>query len=728
MRNIALLFRHDLRRATRNVIAIVVLAGVVIIPSFFAWFNVLSSWNPFGNVKNLKVAVANSDEGYRSDLFPLRINVGEQVISSLRANTDLDWVFTTKEGAIEGTESGQYYAALVLPRDFSQRMMTFLAPGAKPAQIEYYTNEKENAIAPVITGEASTDVATQINESFTKTLNDVGLSVISSLAYQIESADAQVALARLDSSITVLAAQLRSAADTATMFSGMIGSSKQLIESASALTSESIDALRSSAGAIRGGLDAAQALKSTLDSATAALSAAFASSVDSYRHLAERVDELYASLDDQAQAAADALDALAGQVDAQITHYEALRNELEAQRAQTEDPLLIAALSIVIDEMDAALARQEALRDRILTAADHLADGVTVPQEVRQEILDLVAQARGALESAQAAYTQNLHPKLERLAGTLSSINSSFISVGDDLLGIAQALSSGSGSLLGGLTAMQEVISTVAADLNRAAGEFDVVAAAVQKAAETGDISEISAIIGSNPAILAGELTTPVSLKTIPVFKMDNFGTQMTPFYSVLGLWVGALLLSVLISTEVAREDVESGKPLTLPQSYFGRYGIFAILAFLQSTIVYLGLMFFVGVEPKYPFLLLLAGWVMSFVFSAITYTMVVTFGEAGKALSVLLLVVQISGAGGAYPLAVLPEWFQNVSPFLPATHATDAVRSALAGIYENDYWISIGWLLAFLVPVLLMGLLLRLPLIKVNDDLTKALESTKIM
>lgn len=96
MKNIGLLFRHDLRKATQNVIAVIVLFGVVIIPSFFAWFNVLSSWNPFGNVKNLTVAVANADEGYTSDIFPMPINIGNQVIANLRANSDLNWVFTTR--------------------------------------------------------------------------------------------------------------------------------------------------------------------------------------------------------------------------------------------------------------------------------------------------------------------------------------------------------------------------------------------------------------------------------------------------------------------------------------------------------------------------------------------------------------------------------------------------------------------------------------------------------
>ena len=191
----------------------------------------------------------------------------------------------------------------------------------------------------------------------------------------------------------------------------------------------------------------------------------------------------------------------------------------------------------------------------------------------------------------------------------------------------------------------------------------------------------------------------------------------------------GRLLLAVLIRTEVSRESLPPlDKPLKPWQEYFGHYAIFGGMALLQSTILFVGLIGFVGVRPAHPFLLILAGWVMSFVFSLITYTLVLAFGEAGKAIGVLLLVVQISAGGGAYPLAVLPEWFQNISPFVPVSHATTAVRAAIAGIYDADYWKALGFLLLFTLPILLIGLVLRLAVKNFNDDLNSSLEGTKLL
>ena len=197
MRNIFTLIRHDYGQATRNVISAMVLVGVILIPSFFAWFNVLSSWKPFDNVDNLKVAVASADEGFESSLFPMRINVGEQVVSQLRANSDIDWQFVTKDEAIEGTRSEEYYAAIVLPPDFSQKMLTFLAPDATSVDIDLYVNEKKNALSSLISGEAASEVSTQINTGFTQTLNEVGLALVSSLATHLEDSDAQETIDRL---------------------------------------------------------------------------------------------------------------------------------------------------------------------------------------------------------------------------------------------------------------------------------------------------------------------------------------------------------------------------------------------------------------------------------------------------------------------------------------------------------------------------------------------------
>ena len=160
------IFVRDVRQATRNVIAVIVAMGLAIVPALYAWYNIAASWDPYGNTKALKVAVANVDKGYKSDLMPITINVGETVTNTLRANHDLDWQFVDRAKAIDGVNSGEYYAALIIPKSFSSDMMTLFSPKIKHAKLEYYLNEKINPIAPHITDQGATTVATTIDQTF----------------------------------------------------------------------------------------------------------------------------------------------------------------------------------------------------------------------------------------------------------------------------------------------------------------------------------------------------------------------------------------------------------------------------------------------------------------------------------------------------------------------------------------------------------------------------------
>lgn len=124
MKNIWQIFKRDVLRIRTNVIAMIVIMGVTVVPCLYAWFNIAGSWDPYSNTGNLKVAVASVDDGYEGSLIPIRINIGDQVLSSLRENTQMDWVFTSQENAVSGVQSGEYYAAIVIPKDFSDKMMS----------------------------------------------------------------------------------------------------------------------------------------------------------------------------------------------------------------------------------------------------------------------------------------------------------------------------------------------------------------------------------------------------------------------------------------------------------------------------------------------------------------------------------------------------------------------------------------------------------------------------
>ena len=165
------IFRRDARRLLKNRAATLVMIGVCLLPSLYAWFNILSNWSPYGPdaTSNIKVAVASDDKGITID--DTEVNMGETVIEGLEANTTIGWVFTdTTEEAIDGVYSGDYYAALIMPEDFTEDMVSFLADEMEHPEITYYTNEKKNAIAPKITDKAKTAVQQTVNTQFISTL------------------------------------------------------------------------------------------------------------------------------------------------------------------------------------------------------------------------------------------------------------------------------------------------------------------------------------------------------------------------------------------------------------------------------------------------------------------------------------------------------------------------------------------------------------------------------
>lgn len=318
------LFRADLRRATRNVMSVIVLCGLVVIPSVFTWFNAIASWEPFDNTKNLKVAVASVDEGYTSALIPLHINVGSMVESALRANDQMDWVITSKDDAVAGTESGDYYAAMVLPADFSERMLTFYSAGSPQTQIDYYTNDKSNPLAPLITSEGADDLSAQINAEFTQELDNVALSILSSLANSLDDPQSQATFAALEAQIGAISTQLRAASGTADMFSSLVTSSVPLAQGSVSLLEAVESEFSSATGTVRRGLDASGQVQRSIADATQALSAAFAATDDRLARVQADVDTLFDRMGSDTDAAAaeiDAVSATVGVLAAEATQF-----------------------------------------------------------------------------------------------------------------------------------------------------------------------------------------------------------------------------------------------------------------------------------------------------------------------------------------------------------------------------------------------------------------------
>ncbi|MBT1169613.1 YhgE/Pip domain-containing protein [Bifidobacterium sp. SO4] len=719
MKTIWKLFIGDVRRLTSNVVSIIIVIGLVMIPGLFTWFNVAACWDPFSNMKNLKFAVANVDEGYKSDLIPIKMTVGDQVVNALRANSQLDWTITTKADAIDGAKSGKYYAAIVIPKSFSKDMMTFFSSDAKNAQLTYYRNEKKNALAPNLLNEGADEVAAEINTTFAKTITSSALEIASSLADQLDQPEAKEKLANFNTNIADFAARLNDTADMLGTYSSLTESAQLLMDTSNDLIAQASDSAKQAKKDLSGAKSGVEDVAGALGTTTSAMTEALKTSADSFGSVSDSIDSLYEDAAAGSSTAAAELDSQAAAVGEQIAHYQSIRDTLAS---------ILGDNALTVRMLDRSIARQTKLQNALSGAASDIRAGNQHAQDQREQVKALANQAKDSINGVKTDFDENVKPQIESLSSTVSDAATLLGTNADTLKGTLGDLKDSASNAGTMLTDARATLGKVAGKLRSAATELTSFTGKLGEALDTGDMSMVKDVLGSDPETLASTLAAPVQLKRKAVFPVDNFGSSMAPFYTLIPLWVGSLLLVVTLKTTVSRRiRKELGDPRP-HQLYLGHYGVFGLIAFIQATVSLGGDLLFLRVQAVHPLLFMLSGWLSVFVFSLFMYTMVVSFGNVGKAIGVLMLIVQITGANAAYPVQMLPDFISKISPALPLTHSVTMMRAAIAGVYDMDYWKAAGMLLVFVPPLLLLGLLLRKPLVRFNQWYVAKVESTKVL
>lgn len=704
--NVIRIVRSDFKRLFANAMSVIIVIGLVVMPSIFAWYNVIACWNVFDNTGNLTVAVANVDDGYESDLVPLRVNIGERVVSALRANDQIDWTFTTEEDAVDGARSGRYYAAVVIPAGFSKDMLTFYSEDVQHARIVYYANEKKSAIAPKITDQGADSVSYQVNEVFAQTLSEVALGIAESMSAYADEADVGGRIAGVSGKVRDMGAQAERMASVLELYSSLAGAAQTLASDSGELV----------AAAQRGVDDVGAAAEQGSTSAsdlTAAVKGSVDDLADALGGAAARFDEVSVSagalFDAASTGAGQGADALRGQaeaVDAQIARYRSAVEQLEGLRGSLPSDAQ-QALDAVIARMGAVVSLMEGMRDNLDAAADRLEAGNADVQSQRAEVERLAAEARQASDDLAASFDDGLKPGLQQLADSAGVLAAN---MGDGLDGLR---SSG-------------------ADLSASAGSAaDVLGdarARVDEALVAGDADALRAVLGADAQLLSKALAAPVGIEREAVFPAENFGSAMAPLYTTLALFIGSLLILVVVKPTVSdrtREQLSDPQPRQL---FMGRFGVLAFLSLAQTTVMGLGNLLFLQVQVAEPTLFMLCFWIAGLVFTFLIYALVAAFANLGKAVAVLLLIIQVTGCGGSFPLQLLPPFVQALSPWLPATHVVNAMRAAMFGTYGADFWTEIGLLLLFLIPAALVGLVLRGPLSKFMTWYVEQVESSKLV
>ena len=726
MKNVWKIFQRDMMRIRNNVIALVVIIGISVVPCLYAWFNIAASWDPYSNTGNLKVAVASVDEGYEGSLIPIEINIGDKVLSALRENTQMEWVFTTEEKATSGVKSGKYYAAIVIPKDFSNKMMSVFSEKVEKPEITYYSNAKENAIAPKVTDKGAGAVQRQVHEVFIETISDTTLTVLQAVSNMTQASGAETIVANLNTNLNQIAGDLTASAGLLESFSDMTGSAQKLLHSTTEFLQTAQEQTKESRQTFQATSKTFSSLDDSMDAAADSVGTALKSAENVYDQMDQVISDAFENENADAQQIASTLDTLAGQVGNVVTAYTSVRDSVAAvaDKYPETSPLVDA----IVVRMDTSIQQQKNLQSELQNSAKGLRDTTTDLSTARSELKDLTAKNQENMSGVSASYKSSVQKSLNQLSASLTSSKQEISGLLSQLDQSASGIYKLTDTADSDLSEIQKVLGDSGKLLTAASERIADTTAKLVEMEASGDFSELQSLISGDKSAISTFLAAPVSLDTHKIYEIANYGSSMAPFYSVLSIWIGGIVLVAMLKVNVSENCTKGLKNVKLHQIYFGRFITFMIVGLFQSTLIALGDLLYLGIQCEHPFLFLLGCWFSSLVFVNIIYTLTVSLGDIGKAVSVILLVVQVAGTGGTFPIEVAPSFFRAVYPLLPFTHSMAALRETVGGMYGMNYWIDLGKLAIFLGISLIVGLVLRKPIIKANDAFTEKLEETKLM
>lgn len=722
MRNILRVFRDDVQLGVRNIIGVIVLVGLVLVPAMYAWFNDLASWDPYGNTQGLKVAVANSDEGYRGDLVPIRVKAGEAVVSSLRANKSFDWKFVDEDDAIEGVKSGEYYAAIVIPSSFSRDMMSVFSDDVTHSDIIYYMNEKANPIAPRLTDAGASQIQEEIRKQFTSTVTEIALNTISDLSQYVDSDSFKNYAARLDSSLANAISDVGNVSGQVRSISSLVSSTNSLVASSEKMLSDSgsaSDAVSKATGSARQDLDESS---KSLDGLTQAVNEAIDKSAQSFDSISQHADAAYDAVGDIADLSSKDLRQLSGDVSDSAQAYDQMADTLQTVNADGR-------LDGVISQMRSSAETQRQLSASLVEYADAIDQASGESDAKRDETRQLIEQARSEITTLQSQYEPDVKGAIEELSASLDQASGYSTDLAGKIDATVASLTTATDSLGNSLVAAQGTLNETASQLDGAVSDLKQAKDDLDKALASGDIEALKKIIGDDASSLSMYLSAPVKIERNAVYPIENNGSMMIPFYTLLSLWVGAVILVAMLQVNLGQGRREMYSGIKPSEEYFGRYGIFSLLSFGQSLFVCLGDVFLLQVQCVHPVLFVISGLVIGQVFAFFVYTLTVSFGNVGKALSVILLVVQVAGSGGIFPIEMSGGIYEVLYPFLPFVYGMKALQACVAGIYGMELVQSLAYIVVSLGTFsLLLGLVIRKPIIKFNNFSHEQLSKTKLM
>ncbi|MGH0739418.1 YhgE/Pip family protein [Bacillus paranthracis] len=980
MKQIWRIYKTDLRNVAKHWAAIVIVVGLMILPSLYAWFNIKASWDPYGNTKEVPIAVSNQDAG--SNLRGKDINIGDEIVDSLKKNKNLGWKFVDEKQAIYGVERGDYYASITIPKDFSEKIATVLDENPQKPELDYYVNEKVNAIAPKITAKGASGITEEISKNFVKTANGEIFKIFNDLGIDLETNLPSIEkvkdlVFKLEAQFPEMNTLMDKALDDATraedvvkvaqkelpVVESVINDGQDTLKSLDAFFARNDETLNRAPGTIKNnliamqtGLNGAAAITDFLKNPSVDFNLALPDpsklpelpnvtipqipalpelpqvNGEGYKNIAKninqtvnnvfssiRVGTTYAqgvinglqngnfdpekakqdlnkvseNLQDRADSVSYVIDVFTKFKESASTDFgkkffqkrierlTSLKSAIENANGGVKDiaNIIGTGQEVKQDVRDAANKKLDAINnlvnqaetdynatfvadfEKAVSTAEQLknkAEGVKEDaQQLRGNLNQDINKANEILNNGREAYdkavndysrlktelgkaredlnnkgingldstkvalndirgelqagknlvndmipvmentnkvladvnsdknTNNMISKLNKLkdglqkaidltdkgidainkgqkpaADVIESINavskstsaqisdilakydSEIVPNFNEAIARTKEMSKNTSQILKeadkklpdvkkiledsskGLVDGKKKLTDIKAEMPATEKKIKELADKIRDFESEEDLKDIIRLLKNDVEKQSDYFANPVNLKENKLFAMPNYGSAMSPFYTVLALWVGALLMVSLLTVEVHEE----GANYKSHEIYFGRLLTFLTIGLSQAFIVSMGDIFLLGTYVVDKFWFVLFSLFIGGVFVCIVYSLVSIFGNVGKSMAIILLVLQVAGSGGTFPIQMTPKFFQAIYPFLPFTYAISAIRETVGGMLWDIVTRDLLVLSAFVVVMIVAALLLKTPINKSSEKFVENAKGSKII
>ncbi len=315
-------------------------------------------------------------------------------------------------------------------------------------------------------------------------------------------------------------------------------------------------------------------------------------------------------------------------------------------------------------------------------------DPSTLPEPMKQYVEGNIKLANGSGELAKGS------SQLAEGSAKLADSSSKLANGASDVAGGANQVAGGSVELAKGslsLAAGAQMLSGSASQaLFSAAGAL------------SSSANSLSSVTGINESELGDYFYSPIKLDRHEVFPVPDYGSNVAPFYIVLSMWVGAIITCVMITPGTSQ-----GTKYTPLEMYFGKVILFVVMSILQAAVTICGA-YILGIYISNSLLFIFSAILVSIIFMILVYSIISALGQVGKGIGVVLLVLQISGTGGIYPIEIMQNFFQTLYPYLPMTYAIDLIREAQLGVVWSNYIPALVILIAIGIATIIVAALIK--------------------